>query len=203
MDNKKCTKCNQIKGLNDYYLKSNGSHKTQCKQCENNLYKLRRLTNPNIKKEYNQKYRKNNPNYSQLWRSDNPEYKEYNKQYYIENKEYYKQYCKKYMMERRKNDPLFKLSISIRNSIKRYIKGQKSKLTETILGCDFKGLQHYLENKFTDGMNWENYGKWHVDHIIPLASAKTEDEIYQLNHYTNLQPLWALDNQIKGKKLIS
>jgi hypothetical protein len=99
------------------------------------------------------------------------------------------------MMERRKNDPLLYPSEILLNDILK----DKNLNQQNILGCDFKGLQHYLENKFTDGMNWENYGKWHVDHIIPLASAKTEDEIYQLNHYTNLQPLWALDNQIKGK----
>ena len=49
-------------------------------------------------------------------------------------------------------------------------------------------------------MNWENRGLWHIDHIIPLATAKTEDEIIRLNHYTNLQPLWAIDNLKKGTR---
>jgi hypothetical protein len=54
-------------------------------------------------------------------------------------------------------------------------------------------------------MNWENYGQfgWHVDHIIPLSSAKTEEEIYKLSHYTNLQPLWAQDNLKKGNKILN
>jgi len=53
-------------------------------------------------------------------------------------------------------------------------------------------------------MSWENYGRngWHVDHIIPLSSAKTEEEIYKLCHYTNLQPLWEVDNIKKGNKII-
>jgi hypothetical protein len=52
-------------------------------------------------------------------------------------------------------------------------------------------------------MSWENHGMygWHIDHIIPLASAKDEDEIYKLCHYTNLQPLWWFDNLSKGSKM--
>jgi hypothetical protein len=49
-------------------------------------------------------------------------------------------------------------------------------------------------------MCWDNQGKWHIDHIIPLSSGKTEDDIIKLCHYTNLQPLWAIDNMKKGSK---
>ena len=49
-------------------------------------------------------------------------------------------------------------------------------------------------------MSWENQGKWHLDHIIPISSAKTEEDVIRLNHYTNFQPLWAEDNFKKGKK---
>ena len=53
-------------------------------------------------------------------------------------------------------------------------------------------------------MNWENHGKygWHIDHIIPLSSAKNEDELKKLCYYKNLQPLWALENILKKDKLI-
>jgi hypothetical protein len=51
-------------------------------------------------------------------------------------------------------------------------------------------------------MSWDNYGYygWHIDHIIPLSSAKTKEEIYKLCHFKNLQPLWWTDNLSKGKK---
>ena len=57
---------------------------------------------------------------------------------------------------------------------------------------------------FTPEMNWSNYGKfgWHIDHIIPLDSANTEDEMYKLCHYTNLQPLWWSENLSKGHKVL-
>jgi hypothetical protein len=49
-------------------------------------------------------------------------------------------------------------------------------------------------------MSWENHGEWHIDHIVPLSSAITEEELRKLSHYTNLQPLWATDNLSKGSK---
>jgi len=53
-------------------------------------------------------------------------------------------------------------------------------------------------------MNWKNHGKfgWHIDHIIPLSSAKTDEEVFKLCHYKNLQPLWAFENLSKGDKII-
>ena len=51
-------------------------------------------------------------------------------------------------------------------------------------------------------MNWVNYGEWHIDHIIPISYAKSELEIYELNHYSNLQPLWSKDNLSKGNRFI-
>jgi hypothetical protein len=51
-------------------------------------------------------------------------------------------------------------------------------------------------------MTLENYGEWHLDHIIPLATATTREDVVRLNHYTNFQPLWAKDNLSKGAKII-
>jgi hypothetical protein len=62
----------------------------------------------------------------------------------------------------------------------------------------------YMEKQFQPGMSFDNYGfdGWHIDHIVPLATAKTEEQVAKLNHYTNLQPLWAKDNMSKGAKII-
>lgn len=71
-----------------------------------------------------------------------------------------------------------------------------------MLGCSWEQLRDYIENQFVDGMTWENRNLWHIDHIVPLSSAKTIEELEKLCHYTNLQPLWALDNMSKGAKLV-
>jgi hypothetical protein len=77
----------------------------------------------------------------------------------------------------------------------------KRSKTNDILGIDFDGFKKHIESKFAEGMNWENRELWHIDHIIPISSAKTEEEVFKLNHYTNLQPLWAEDNYKKSDKL--
>ncbi len=90
----------------------------------------------------------------------------------------------------------------IKNSFKRNGNNYKKRTSsEDILGCTIKEFKVYIENKFTDGMTFENHGKWHLDHITPLASATTEEEVIKLNHYTNFQPLWAEDNLKKGSKI--
>jgi hypothetical protein len=78
----------------------------------------------------------------------------------------------------------------------------KTNKTFEIVGCTPEFLKEHLEKQFTDGMTWENRNKWHIDHIVPLSSAKTEDELYKLCHYTNLQPLWAEENMKKSNKII-
>jgi hypothetical protein len=107
---------------------------------------------------------------------------------------------------KRKSDPIFKLKTYIGNRLRDYLKGKKytkkSKIFD-IVGCSPDELKEHIQSKFIEGMCWENHGEWHIDHVVPLASAKTEDEIYKLNHYSNLQPLWKIDNLKKSNKLIN
>lgn len=104
--------------------------------------------------------------------------------------------------ERRKTDPLYALRNNISRRIREHLtKGYKSQSTINIIGCSIQELKLYLENKFTDGMSWSNYGKWQLDHIIPISSARTNEEVYQLNHHTNFQPLWKEDNLNKSNKI--
>jgi hypothetical protein len=78
---------------------------------------------------------------------------------------------------------------------------KKSKTSE-YLGCTFNEFKTYIEEKFIENMSWENRMDWHLDHIYPISLAETEDELIKLNHYTNFQPLWAVDNLRKGNKII-
>lgn len=80
----------------------------------------------------------------------------------------------------------------------RRIKENKPINTEKILGCDWLTAKLYIETFFTNELNWDNFNDWHIDHITPLCSASTIEEIILLSHYTNLQPLMAKDNLKKG-----
>jgi hypothetical protein len=110
----------------------------------------------------------------------------------------------KYYRERRKKDFLFKLQGNLRSLTASAFRNKgytKKTKTQNILGVDWVTVKVNIERQFTKDMNWSNYGEWHIDHIIPLASANTEEELKKLCHYSNLQPLWAFDNLIKSAKI--
>lgn len=173
MDMKTCSKCKVEKDLVEFVNDKNrkDGFHCQCKYCE---------------KQY---------------RLDNKEKaKEYAKQWQLDNKERLAEYAK----QRRQTEPLFKLRGNIRSLILQSIKKQgykKNTKTANILGCDFEAFKLHLEKQFTKGMNWSNQGEWHLDHIHPVSLAKDEQHLIELNHYTNFQPLWAIDNFSKGNKI--
>ena len=103
-------------------------------------------------------------------------------------------------------DEMFAMKVRLRNLIRNSFRRQGYKKfntsTEEIVGMNYNDFKEYLESKFVDGMSWENRGDWHIDHIIPLSLATSEEEIIGLCHYVNLQPLWAEDNRSKGDKIL-
>ncbi len=101
-------------------------------------------------------------------------------------------------------DPNYKLSKSMRRRLHHALKGRKSYSTEVLLGCKIAELKTHLEKQFKPGMTWENYGKWHIDHIFPISKVDLQDtdQLLKVMKYTNLQPLWAKDNIIKGNKSV-
>ena len=112
-----------------------------------------------------------------------------------------------YEKSRKKIDAQFKLLKTLRSRLGTAIKSQnayKNNKTNHLLGCSISFLKNFLESKFKEGMNWENHGEWHIDHIKPCASFNLLDEEEQKKcfHYTNLQPLWAYENLSKGSKYI-
>jgi hypothetical protein len=201
---KKCNKCFIEKEFCDFNKKSDtiDGHHPSCKECRKNLHKLYYESKKTEILKYQKEYYSNNSekikNREKNKRKNNPEiYKEYE----LKRRSTRKEYISKYFIKRRQDDILFKISGNLRGRINKFIKN-KSKSTESILGVSFNELNIYLQQKFTEGMSWDNYGEWHIDHIIPLSSAKTEEEIYELCHYTNLQLLWAEDNLKKGCKIL-
>jgi hypothetical protein len=184
---KVCSKCKVEKPCNLFYVKKaiKGGLDSSCKECKNQYYytnKVNRRQYLNDKKDDISKKKKD---------------------YYLSNKKKFDDYAREYIKNRLKKDSLFRLIANLRYSVRFYckaIRANKTTRTKDMLGLDLSTFKSYMESKFQDGMTWENYGQWHVDHIKPISLARNEKEIIELNHYTNLQPLWASENFKKSNK---
>ena len=161
------------------YVKDGKYRKLQCKICNNGWHKRYRNENKVIVK-----FRKDR------WKN--------------ENREHHNAYQRSYINERRKVDINFRLLKQMRSRMSNALKrNYKSAKTMELTGCTMEFLRAYLESKFEDGMSWDNYGVWHVDHIIACANFDLSDPEQQriCFHYTNLQPMWGEQNLKKGARL--
>jgi len=144
------------------------------------------------------------------WRLKNKEkIRESNKKYRLKNKEKYLKRCAELSKIRKEVDPVYNLKIKIRSSISDSFrrgtkKFKKLSKTEDILGCTFEFFKDYILKKCPENISLKDFNQfgYHLDHIIPISEAKTEEDIIKLNHYTNFQPLWWLDNLQKSNKII-
>ena len=188
-----CIKCKVTKDIS-LFVKT----KNSCKDCEREYKKNYRKNNLEYIKNKNKEYYVSNKEdilkSSSDYYSNNKDKKlEYQKEYTSLNKEKISAYKMEYQRNRRKTDPVYKLKYAvgrmIRNSLK--CKGlSKNKKSMDILGCTIEFFKSYIEERFVDDMSWDNYGTyWDIDHKIPLSTAVTEEQVLELNHYTNLQPL--------------
>lgn len=185
METKCCKQCNLIKPITDFSpaakYKDKQYYRGECKECN----KLNQQSDQTAQIKYR-----------------NSEHGKAVKAAYKKRPEYRKKQTE-YTNKRYKEDKMFAVKKNIRGRLQKALKKKfwlkNSKFAEYI-GCSLNELKVHLENKFTEGMSWQNYGKWHIDHIIPLSSVTSEEEMYKLCHYTNLQPLWAIDNIKKSNK---
>ena len=190
METKKCSKCDVEKNICEFIkdkTKKDGYY-SSCKNCK----LIWRRNHKETTNATNKRYREKN---KEKVNKRSSEYQKKNK--HVINKR---------NKERRKNDIIFKLIRNIRSRTGNFLASKKfnkiKNKTKDILGCDPEFLKKYLECQFKDGMSWEKRDEWHIDHIIPLSSAKTKEEIFDLCHYTNLQPLWVMENLKKSNKII-
>lgn len=105
--------------------------------------------------------------------------------------------------KRRKENEICALADRSRSRIRQAFKGQgwtKRGRSAELLGCSWDELKQHIERQFLPGMTWANRSEWHIDHVVPLASASTPEEVEALCHHTNLRPIWAEDNQSKRAK---
>jgi hypothetical protein len=166
-----------------------------------------RILNKEKIKEYNKLNKEKIALQKKEWAKNNPEkINESLSSFKKEKPEKVKEHYNKSVNNRKKTDKLFKLKCNMRSSISKTLKRfniNKKNKTNEILGCSFEEFKQHLESKFKPWMTWENHGKyngelnygWDIDHIIPLSSGKTEEDILKLNHFSNLQPLCSKTNR--------
>lgn len=138
------------------------------------------------------KFKTNNPNYIKEWR--------------FKNKERDRELNRLYKSKRYSTDINFRIAVNLRNRLRIAIKNN-SKVGSAVrdLSCSIEQLKKHLESKFQFGMSWDNYGKWHIDHVVALNNFDLSDysQLKVACNYNNLQPLWAFDNRSKGDKYVS
>lgn len=108
-----------------------------------------------------------------------------------------------YIKQRRQSDPLVAMKARLASRVRDALlaKGfKKRSRTKELLGCGIEEFKAHIERQFVRGMSWENSSLWHIDHIVPCASAGDENELIALFHFTNLRPVWAKANLAKSSK---
>ena len=191
---KPCTKCREIKSLSAFWVDCrSGRPQSWCKPCTNHYASQWHKSHPASVLTAVKKYRVAHPDRHKAARAKTSKKRRLNGK----SREYERRWMAGNLMAR--------LSKRLRNRTRQAFtrrKWWKASRSESLLGCNFDIAKQWLESKFVEGMSWGNMGEWHIDHIKPLASAKTLEELIMLCHYTNLQPLWKYDNWSKGARYI-
>ena len=188
---KQCRICLKEKSLIEFKKrKDTGKYRNACKKCISKRKKEYRKKNREKKLLTDAEYRKNNRDILRAKK----------KIYYEANKDR----INKERRKRIKSTPILKLKKTVRcRFYSFYKKSGKLKPSKTldVLGCDWEFYKKYIEDQFEDWMTWDNHGlkTWHIDHIIPLNTAETEEDLLKLFHYTNTRPLSASENYSRGK----
>lgn len=204
---KTCLKCKITKPYKDFNPSNWGDgYRATCKKCRS-IHESKSYYQDNkdkIKKQRKGKYLKYSKDYYES-------HKDYFEKYRLQNQEHYTKWRKEnrkklneYRNNKMKTDIGFRISANLRSRLSTLLsrnKFEKSNSTLKLLGCTLEELKLYLESKFQKGMTWENYGEWHIDHIkacskFDLSKSSEQKKCF---HYSNLQPLWKVDNLKKNK----
>lgn len=186
---KECKICKIVKSLEEFHTcgkyKETQYYRGECTECSNNN---RRGKNNDYSKEYNSR----------------PAVKEKRKKYKqeIKKRANYLEKQRNYDNIKYSTDPLFKLKKCLRSRIKSALMSNgwiKHNGTPEIIGCSYEEFKKYIENQFTEGMTWENHGKfWEIEHIKALGFAITKEELYKLCHYSNIRPYLNTNHRMKS-----
>lgn len=195
---KTCNKCKNKKDFSEFYKyndnRTSDGFRGTCKLCERKRQNKYVTLHPQKQSlEYKRNWQKSDV--AKKYRKT----EEYRKKHLESQLKYYK--TKKF-----KDNIQFKLKSRIRKRVWESLNGKKKPSSAVKeLGCTVEELKNYLENQFEGGMSWSNWGffGWHIDHIKPLSSFDLTDivQFKEACHYTNLRPMWGIENIKKGKKI--
>ena len=210
---KACSKCGEVKLLAGFGLhkQTADGYQSYCRSCKATYTKEYNLKNKDkfnlwvakTAKKANESGKKQA--YSKEYRKQNKElcYKR-QEESRAKKPEHYAMKAREVMRRRRDENPLFAVHNALRCRLHQVFKRmgyRKSGRTHEILGCDWEFFRLHIERQFLKGMDWEKMGsEIHIDHIMPISTAKTEEDVIALNHFTNLRPMWAKENLSKGAK---
>jgi len=191
----KCTQCEETKSLNDFYINRSTAtgYKNQCKECCNSNFSKYYHGKANEKiKAQKKKYGK-----SEKGRKIKSEYNQK-----------YKNRKNELEFIRAREDKAFRLNRKMRVSMNHSLKYNGSKNGFhwfDLVNYDVNDLIKHLEKQFQDGMSWDNYGEWHIDHKIPISvfnfSSPDHIDFKKCWALKNLQPMWASENISKHNKI--
>ena len=194
MITKKCTKCGEEKSFSEFTKDSRlkSGLAAACAECKRKQYKSWVLDNQENKNAYMREYRQRSEARQRVLESQRRSFQR------PESKMRAREYRK---------DPQRRLHNNISRAVRLSLSAdaKKGATWEKLLGYDRYELIRHLERQFTPGMSWDNYGEWHIDHIIPQAafnfSSPNHIDFKRCWALENLQPLWAGDNISKRARL--
>ena len=172
---------------------------SRCKNCKRQI----QIDNIDKHRESSRKYRNNNPEVDkEYWNKNKDKINEYRRS------EEYKSKNKIRQNNRYKTDPVYRLNKCMHSNVSGCItsKGlrKRNRKWEELVGYTKKDLMQHIESKLKEGMTWNNYGEWHIDHIKPKSwfrySSTDDKEFKECWALSNLQPLWANENKSKGNR---
>jgi len=173
---KTCSSCLIRKNIDLFHkqIGTKNGYRSMCKECRSNKFKSDYQDIPEFSKEHKRRTKK----------------------YRTENKKKYNEFFK----ERYKKLPHIYAWRGMLSSVLRRFESKKEKTTIEMLGYSAEDLKKHIESLFLEGMSWENWGEWQIDHIKPISSFDKTTDTKIVNNLNNLQPLWASDNIRKGNK---
>lgn len=206
---KVCNKCKESKSLEDFPVckRNKDGYRSNCKVCMNRINKIYRDNNKESFNSARRKYYQENIEYiREQKRLNSKKFKvakaAYDKVYRQNNKQRIS--LLKRIWEKNNLTIERRIKNNLRRRMNHALKGNiKSDKTFILLGCSVEYFKTHLEQQFVEGMSWDNYGEWHIDHIIPcykfdLTIPSQQAECF---HYSNQRPLWALDNLTRSRSI--